>query len=147
MFIPREPQTCQNIRLFDKPSDKSRSVFCYNEETRFLRRIGMNISYSMLNRCLIVNLSGEIDEYAAGYLRPNLDKLFSEQDMAKVIFDLSQVTFMDSTGIGLMIGRYKQLKSRGIPVFILNPSSTADKIFTMARLYELMPKTSNYIEE
>ena len=107
----------------------------------------MNISYSMLNRCLIVNLSGEIDEYAAGYLRPNLDKLFSEQDMAKVIFDLSQVTFMDSTGIGLMIGRYKQLKNRGIPVFILNPSSTADKIFTMARLYELMPKTSNYIEE
>ena len=107
----------------------------------------MNLSYSMLNRCLIVNLSGEIDEYAARTLRPDLDKLFSEQEMNKVLFDLSQVTFMDSTGIGLMIGRYKGLKARNIPVFILNPSSTADKIFTMARLYELMPKTSNSIGE
>lgn len=107
----------------------------------------MKPTYSTLNGCLVVHLAGEIDEYAATRLRPELDKLFLEQEMRKVLFDLSGVTFMDSTGIGLMIGRYKQLKSRGIPVFILNPSETADRIFNMARLYEIMPKASNHIQE
>ena len=108
----------------------------------------MQLNHSMLNGCLVIRLHGEIDEYAALKLRPALDSLFSERDdFRKVMFDLSEVSFMDSTGIGLMIGRYKQLKNRKIPVFILNPSSAADRIFTMARLYEIMPKASNQISE
>ena len=47
---------------------------------------------------------------------------------------------MDSTGIGVLMGRYKKMKQRGIPIFIANPSVQADKIFRMTALYEVMPK-------
>ena len=108
----------------------------------------MQYHVSTLNGCLVVRLEGEIDEYAALRLRPALDRLFLDQEsLRKVLFDVSGVTFMDSTGIGLMIGRYKQLKVRNVPVFILNPSPTADRIFTMARLYEIMPKADIPVKE
>ena len=54
--------------------------------------------------------------------------------------DLSELEFMDSTGIGVLIGRYKKMKDRSIPIYICNPSSHAEKIFKMTGLYEIMPK-------
>ena len=53
---------------------------------------------------------------------------------------MSGLTFMDSTGIGVLIGRYKRLKARNIVLCVRNPSSAADRIFKMAGLYEIMPK-------
>ena len=58
----------------------------------------------------------------------------------KVIFDLSGLSFMDSTGIGVLIGRYKKMKERQIPIYISNPSVQVDKIFNMSALYDIMPK-------
>ena len=47
---------------------------------------------------------------------------------------------MDSTGIGMLIGRYKKLKSKGVPIYIQNPSNEADKILEISGLYKIMPK-------
>lgn len=47
---------------------------------------------------------------------------------------------MDSTGIGVLIGRYKKMKLKNIPIFIANPSNHAEKIFKMTGLYDIMPK-------
>ena len=44
------------------------------------------------------------------------------------------------TGIGVLIGRYKKMKDKNIPIFITNPSSHAEKIFKITGLYSLMPK-------
>ena len=56
------------------------------------------------------------------------------------IVDLSGVSFMDSTGIGFLIGRYKRFRRYGIPVYVTNPSLSADKILQMSGVYTLMPK-------
>ena len=47
---------------------------------------------------------------------------------------------MDSTGIGVLIGRYKRMKDKDIPIYIANPSKHAEKIFKMTGLYDIMPK-------
>lgn len=102
----------------------------------------MQIKNRIYNNTLYVILSGELDEYAAQSVRVSLDELFDKYSFNQVIIDLSELDFMDSTGIGVLLGRYKKLKSRNIPIFICNPSTHAEKIFKMTGLYEIMPKIS-----
>jgi len=103
----------------------------------------MQIKSKVHNNSLYILLIGELDEANAPYVRTNLDHLLeTEKRFNKVIIDLSQLGFMDSTGIGVMLGRYKKLQSRNIPIFIINPSRQAEKIFQMSGLYEIMPKIS-----
>ena len=100
----------------------------------------MKINYKIHNKMLLVKIEGEIDEYSGDYIRKNLEQIFLDSAPEKVVFDLSNVSFMDSTGIGIMIGRYKSLHSKKIPCYILNPSLCVEKIFSMTKLYDLMPK-------
>ena len=100
----------------------------------------MHIKSKIYNKTLYVLLCGELDEHTATHARLTLDKLFSETGFNQIIIDLSELEFMDSTGIGVLIGRYKKMKSRQIPIFICNPSKHAEKIFKMTGLYEIMPK-------
>jgi stage II sporulation protein AA (anti-sigma F factor antagonist) len=58
----------------------------------------------------------------------------------KVVFDLSGLSFMDSTGIGLLIGRYKKLKQLNIPSYISGASVSTEKVIELAGLYSIMPK-------
>jgi len=102
----------------------------------------MKIKAKEHNQTLFVVLSGELDEHTAEYTRTNLDELFAAKAYAQVVIDLSELDFMDSTGIGVLIGRYKKLKDKKIPIFICNPSAHAEKIFNMTGLYEIMPKIS-----
>ena len=103
----------------------------------------MDIKTKVHNNSLYVLLIGELDEANAPYVRTHLDHIFeTEKRFNKVIIDLSQMGFMDSTGIGVMLGRYKKLQSRNIPIYIINPSRHAEKIFQMAGLYDIMPKIS-----
>ena len=102
----------------------------------------MQIRNRIYNSTLYVVLSGELDEHSAQAVRTALDELFDEGGFNQVIIDLSELDFMDSTGIGVLLGRYKRLKSKNTPIFICNPSSHAEKIFKMTGLYEIMPKIS-----
>lgn len=100
----------------------------------------MQIQGKIVNGVLYVLVKGELDECSAVYCREEMDKLFEEKGFSQVVIDLSELEFMDSTGIGMLIGRYKKLKQRNIPIFICNPSRQAEKIFKMSGLYQLMPK-------
>ena len=102
----------------------------------------MNIKSRVYNNTLYVMLVGELDEYSASYTRNNLDLLFEKPNFKQVIIDLSELEFMDSTGIGVLIGRYKKLKTCKIPIYICNPNFHIEKIFKMTGLYEIMPKIS-----
>ena len=103
----------------------------------------MNIKTKLYNKTLYVLLSGELDEHSASNIRNDLDDLFeSEKEFNQVVMDLSELEFMDSTGIGVLIGRYKKLKQYNKPIYISNPSVAAEKIFKLSGLYDIMPKIS-----
>ena len=89
---------------------------------------------------MYVTMSGELDESNAMYSKSVMDDLFEKGGFNQVIIDLSELDFMDSTGVGILIGRYKKLKEKNIPIFICNPSKHAEKIFNMTGLYNIMPK-------
>ena len=101
----------------------------------------MKIKYQRLGGDTYIYLNGELDECSASKTREIIDHIISKPLVKnKVIFNFSSVTFMDSTGIGMLIGRYKKLKSKGVPIYIQNPSSEADKILEISGLYKIMPK-------
>ena len=102
----------------------------------------MDIKFNIENNTLYVKLIGELDEYASSYARNILDELFINNTFKSVVFELSKLEFMDSTGIGVLIGRYKILKKLNKNIFISNPSKTIEKIFNMSGIFEIMPKIS-----
>ncbi|GHV00475.1 anti-sigma F factor antagonist [Clostridia bacterium] len=100
----------------------------------------VRIESKVLNQTLYIGLNGELDEHAAEYTRAGLDGLMTAGSVQRVVIDLSGLSFMDSTGVGVLIGRFKKLKARNIPLFLANPTSGADKVLTMSGIYQIMPK-------
>ena len=100
----------------------------------------MQVKSRVHNKVLYVLLCGELDEHSASYTRLTMDEIFDNPNFNKIVIDLSELSFMNSTGIGVLIGRYKKMKEKSIPIYITNPSRHAEKIFKMTGLYDLMPK-------
>ncbi len=101
----------------------------------------MQIKEGKLNGVLYIKLIGEMDEYSAQSIREKCDKLIEDNLGAKkIIINLSEVAFMDSTGIGFLIGRYKKATRAGIPLYVEAPNFAADKILNMSGIYTLIPK-------
>ncbi len=89
---------------------------------------------------LIFRLVGELDEHSAEFVRRKLDNAMSDGNYSAIVFDLARLSFMDSTGIGVIIGRYKTARKLNKNVYVKNPSATVDKIFKMSGLYEIITK-------
>ena len=101
----------------------------------------MDIKYKKNSAELTVYVYGELDECSASNAKEILDKLLIDNlNAQKVIFDLSGISFMDSTGIGLLIGRYKKLKNYNIPAYIKGATVSTEKVIELAGLYSIMPK-------
>lgn len=100
----------------------------------------MEVYFNFDNQMLVVRLVGELDEHSAEFVRRKLETVFSENNYNAAILDLSRMSFMDSTGIGVIIGRYKQLRKLNKKLFVKSPSPTVDKIFKMSGLYEIIQK-------
>ena len=102
----------------------------------------MYIDTHIKDNILYIILNGELDEYSANYTRKLLDESIDSNQFNNVVFDMGGLEFMDSTGIGVLLGRYKILKSKNKNMFISNPSPTIEKIINMSGIYEIMPKIS-----
>lgn len=104
----------------------------------------MEIKYSQSGDSICAELSGELDEYSAEYVRITLDDLLKNlpSTKTKLILDFSKVSFMDSTGIGVLLGRYNKFSKYDIGMYIKNPTSYVNRIFEMTGIYQIIPKVS-----
>ena len=97
-------------------------------------------SYEIRRNTLTVYLAGELDHRMADELRGALDELLEDARIRRLVFDLSDLEFMDSSGIGLVIGRYKRMARRGGSVAVTDPGARVDKLFQMSGIYQLVDK-------
>lgn len=101
----------------------------------------MKVDGRVSGESLYIFLSGELDEYSAPAARAQADVLIDANPSCnRVVLDLSGVRFMDSTGIGFLIGRYKKLRKSSTPVYIQSPDFAADKVLSVSGIYSLIPK-------
>ena len=93
--------------------------------------------YNEQDKLLLIKITEEIDEYSV-QMRRRIDYEIERYIPKKVIFDFDCVTFMDSAGIGLIIGRYKIANMLGAKVEITNLNHTVKKIFEMSGILKLI---------
>jgi len=101
----------------------------------------MTIQSCKKGESLYLYLSGEMDEHSVAQVRRQTDEIIDENaGLSRAVFNLAGVKFMDSTGIGFLIGRYKRLQKYGIEMNLECPDRNADKILSLSGVYALMPK-------
>ena len=91
---------------------------------------------------LIFKITEEIDDFSVQKIRRRADYEIERYMPKKVIFDFNSVTFMDSAGIGLIIGRYKFAKMLGGTVELANLTNSIKRIFEMSGILRLIPITN-----
>lgn len=101
----------------------------------------MKVEHKLIRATLYIGLSGELDSINAEYVRAEMDKLI-ESKIDRLVIDLSALEFMDSTGIGVLLGRYKKLRAKNVPIFLASPVKSVDKVLTLSGIYGIMPKLS-----
>lgn len=92
------------------------------------------------DRLLCVELSGEIDHHSAVSLREELDELILRERPLRLVLGLSKIEFMDSAGLGLLMGRYRLLRELGGTLVIAEPNERVMKILRlcgMERFFEI----------
>ena len=94
------------------------------------------------DKLLIFKITEEIDHHTTEKIRRKADYEIERYMPRKTIFDFNCVTFMDSAGIGLIIGRYKFANLLGAKLEVANLTQSVKKIFEMSGILKLIPITT-----
>ena len=99
----------------------------------------MNVKYNKEDKLLVLELTEEIDHHSTEKIRRRADYEIQRHMPRKAIFDFSGVTFMDSAGIGMVIGRYKMVSMLGGTISMINVKPSVKKIFEMSGILKIIP--------
>ncbi len=99
----------------------------------------MTLNFHDKDNSLIMTISGEIDHRYAVRIRNEADRRIVTYPDKHFVIDLTNVTFMDSSGIGVIIGRYKLIKSFGTSLSIVSTNPTLEKILSMSGIEKIIP--------
>ena len=99
----------------------------------------MNVNYETEDKLLLLEITEEIDHHVVEQIRRKADYEITRYMPRKVVFDFSHVTFMDSAGIGMVLGRYKMMKMLGGSLEMINVSPMLKKIFEMSGITKICP--------
>lgn len=83
---------------------------------------------------IIVSLKGDLDHHVTEKIRAEIDGMVSSRRIFTIAFDFRNVSFMDSSGIGLIMGRYKRIKAAGGEIYVSNLNCRLQRIFGLSGL-------------
>lgn len=97
----------------------------------------LGLSVNIKNETLFVRLRGELDERNSEALRSKLSEFIKKYNVKNVCFNLARITFIDSSGIGVILGRYKEVMNKG-EVFICEAKGEIKKIIKMSGIEQII---------
>jgi stage II sporulation protein AA (anti-sigma F factor antagonist) len=92
---------------------------------------------------LFVRLTGELDHHTSHQLRERINTLSEEYDIRNIVFNFKELTFMDSSGIGVMLGRYNQVKHKKGLLVACELNTIIEKIIKLSGLYKILVITKD----
>lgn len=87
---------------------------------------------------LTIRMPNEIDHHQAKYISETADYYIMSGRVVNVVFDFSDTSFMDSSGIGIVVGRYKKVSCVGGKVFVIHASKRMEKMLYMSGLMDIV---------
>ena len=85
-----------------------------------------------------VVIAGELDHCAAPQIRRQLDEILRDPTVVHLVLDLENLTFMDSSGIGVLLGRLRQLQQRGGSLSVRGMKPPVEKLFRLSGLHQVI---------
>ena len=99
----------------------------------------LTAKYRISDDMLTVALSGEIDHHSARTIREEIDLEIERSKPKRLILDLSRIGFMDSSGLGLILGRFTKMKTLGGTLSVLNPTKVTERVLRLAAADKIIP--------
>jgi stage II sporulation protein AA (anti-sigma F factor antagonist) len=108
--------------------------------------VSLNIELEVRQDVLCVRLSGELDHHLADELRTQTVNAIENYHIRHIILNLEHLSFMDSSGLGVILGRYKQIKQLNGEMVVCAISPTIQRLFDMSGLFKIirMEPTEEY---
>ncbi len=100
--------------------------------------MSLNIKLEKKQAVLLVRLEGELDHHTAEILRGKIESRLEENHVKHIILNLENLSFMDSSGIGVILGRYKQIKARNGEMIVCSISPPVKRLFDMSGLFKII---------
>ena len=103
----------------------------------------MKVDFSMQGATLVVMINGEVDHHTSVALRENVDREFQKRRARSILFDFNNIVFMDSSGIGLLMGRYRTVAISGGSIALFNVKPKVNQMLELSGIYKLMRAYEN----
>ncbi|WP_102345700.1 anti-sigma F factor antagonist [Bacillus sp. Marseille-P3661] len=100
--------------------------------------MSLNIHLETKNNVLLIRLTGELDHHTAEELRTKVTNAIEKNKIVHIVLNLEELTFMDSSGLGVILGRYKQIQSQGGEMLVCSISPAVKRLFEMSGLFKII---------
>jgi stage II sporulation protein AA (anti-sigma F factor antagonist) len=98
----------------------------------------MVLKFEQRGKTLVVFMAGELDHHSAESVRIKIDNKIEELGVKNILLDFSGVNFMDSSGIGVVIGRFRKVSEIGGRAAIVNLKPQIKKVFELGGLFKII---------
>ncbi|MFK7696506.1 anti-sigma F factor antagonist [Paenibacillus sp. HJGM_3] len=105
--------------------------------------MSLHIELEHNRRTLIVRLRGELDHHAAEVVRTRMEEAILKGDTRHVVLSLKDLSFMDSSGLGVILGRYKQVTGKGGKMVVCEVNPAVYRLFELSGLFKILAIEDN----
>lgn len=105
--------------------------------------MGLNYTFDIKRNVLIVRLAGELDHHEAELLRDEWKRMMYHNPVKHVIVNLSDMSFMDSSGLGVILGRYKEILQLGGEMVVCSVNPSIKRLFDMSGVFKIVRLEEN----
>lgn len=103
------------------------------------------MKYMNKNNILYFYFENDFDYMTIQTIKDRIIEIINQESFIKVIFDFKEVSFIDSTGIGFVLARYKQLKKKNCELYLSNLSKENKIIFEMSGVFQILMHIENEV--
>ena len=102
--------------------------------------------YELMRDILVIRLKADLDHHTAITVRESADSLLAKHHAKHILFDFTGVEFMDSSGIGVIMGRYRQVIFKGGRIGVTGVKAGVERIFKLSGLYKIIERYESETE-
>ncbi len=106
----------------------------------------MQVNFDVKDKNLIVRFIGELDHHSAEDIRKSIDEEYRKKMLKNIVLDLKGISFMDSSGIGLIMGRYKNAQGNNGKLALINVNPRMEKILFMSGILKIVKVYQSEVE-
>ena len=94
--------------------------------------------FQVIDKYLMIRLPEEVDHHRAGYISENADRHLVREEVCNIVFDFENTRFMDSSGVGIIMGRHRKISCFGGKVYAIHVDRQIQRILTVSGLNKIM---------